>query len=206
MTVVTLTGTVTVNAAFLQEIKEVNQELWSLLSELRHRCQRPVAPGQCRLLIDKHCQLRDQLALHFSLEEAYGYFEDPVDVAPQLGRKAEELRGEHKGLYLDLCDLIERAERMFDEGVVDEVRRALGQPLSRTVEKALGLREIASLEPDEALERIVSRTRRYARYQRKWMQRIPGIVLLDGERDPETIAAEVVAHAGRSHVASATIV
>ena len=89
MTVVTMTGTVTVNAAFLQEIKEVDQELWSLLGDLRHRCQRPIAPGQCRLLIDKLCQLRDQLALHFSLEEAYGYFDDPVEVAPQLSRQAE---------------------------------------------------------------------------------------------------------------------
>jgi len=113
MTVITTTGTVTVNAAFLQEIKEVNQELWSLLADLRHRCQRPIAPGHCRLLIDKLCQLRDQLALHFSLEEAYGYFEDPVEVAPQLGRQAEILRAEHKELYLDFCDLVERAERMF---------------------------------------------------------------------------------------------
>jgi hypothetical protein len=113
MTVVTSTGTVTVNAAFLQEIKEVNQELWTLLSELRHRCQRPIAPGACRYLIDKLSQLRDQLALHFSLEEAYGYFDDPVDVAPQLSRQAERLRAEHKTLYLDLCDLVDRAERMF---------------------------------------------------------------------------------------------
>src|SRR4029450_1836161 len=113
MTVITTTGTVTVNAAFLQEIKEVNQELWSLLSELRHRCQRPLAPGQFCLLIDKLGQLRDQLALHFSLEEAYGYFEDPVEVAPQLSRQAEMLRSEHKELYLDFCDLVERAERMF---------------------------------------------------------------------------------------------
>src|SRR5262245_61954266 len=96
MTVITTTGTVTVNAAFLQEIKEVNQELWSLLADLRHRCQRPIAPGHCRLLIDKLCQLRDQLALHFSLEEAYGYFEDPVEVAPQLSRQAEMLRSEHR--------------------------------------------------------------------------------------------------------------
>jgi len=113
MTVITSTGTVTVNAAFLQEIKEVNQELWSLLAHLRHRCQRPIAPGQCRQLIDKLSQLRDQLALHFSLEEAYGYFDDPVDVAPQLSREAERLRAEHKELYLDFCDLIDRAERMF---------------------------------------------------------------------------------------------
>jgi hypothetical protein len=113
MTVITLTGTITVNAAFLQEIKEVNHELWDLLKHLRHRCQRPIAPGQCRQLIDKLGQFRDQLALHFSLEEAYGYFEDPVEVAPQLCRQAERLRAEHKELYLDLCDLIERAERMF---------------------------------------------------------------------------------------------
>jgi hypothetical protein len=113
MTVVTQTGTVTVNAAFLQEIKEVNAELWTLLADLRHRCQRPIAPGQCRHLLDKLCQFRDQLALHFSLEEAYGYFEDPIGVAPQLGRQAERLRGEHRGLYLDFCNLIERAERMF---------------------------------------------------------------------------------------------
>jgi hypothetical protein len=115
MTVLTLTGTVTVNAAFLQEIKEVNTELWQLLGDLRHRCQRPIAPGQCRLLIDKLCQLRDQLALHFSLEEAYGYFDDPVDVAPQLSRMAGRLREEHKSLYLEFCEVADHAERMFYE-------------------------------------------------------------------------------------------
>ena len=46
----------------------------------------------------------------------------------------------------------ERAQHMFESGVVDEVRAALDQPLSRTVEKTLGLREIASLDPDEAFE------------------------------------------------------
>jgi hypothetical protein len=116
MSVATLTGTLTVNAAFLQEIKEVNQELWSLLDELRHRCLRPLAPGQCRHLIDKLCQLRDQLALHFALEEAYGYFEDPVYVAPRLSRQAQQLRDEHKRLYLDFCQLVDRAERMFYDG------------------------------------------------------------------------------------------
>ncbi|HEX5105739.1 MAG TPA: hemerythrin domain-containing protein [Pirellulaceae bacterium] len=115
MTVTTTTGTVTVNAAFLQEIKEVNQELWQLLRDLRHRCQRPVAPGACRLLIDKLSTLRDQLALHFSLEEAYGYFDEPLDVAPQLCRAADQLRAEHKTLYIDFCDLVDHAERMFYE-------------------------------------------------------------------------------------------
>ena len=83
---------------------------------------------------------------------------------------------------------------MFARGVVEEVRAALEQPVSRTAEKTLGLREIAELEPAEALERIVVRTRRYAAYQRKWMRRIPGIVLVDAARDPAAVAADVLAH------------
>ncbi len=88
-----------------------------------------------------------------------------------------------------------RAESMFERGVVDEVRAALEQAVSRTAEKTLGLREIAELEPADALERIVVRTRRYAAYQRKWMRRIPGIVRVEAGRDPVAIAADVLAHA-----------
>jgi hypothetical protein len=107
------TGTVTVNAAFLQEIKEVNQELWQLLADLHHRCIRPIATGQTKTLVDRLGELRDQMALHFALEEAYGYFEDPVEVAPRLARQAAALRDEHQTLYADLCKLVDRAERMF---------------------------------------------------------------------------------------------
>jgi tRNA dimethylallyltransferase len=86
-----------------------------------------------------------------------------------------------------------RAEEMFARGVVDEVRVALDGEVSRTAEKALGLREIAELEPHQALARIILRTRRYAAYQRKWMRRIPGIVLVDSGRDPATVARDVIA-------------
>ena len=88
-----------------------------------------------------------------------------------------------------------RTEEMFERGVVDEVRAALAGPVSRTPQKTLGLREIAELEAADALRAIVVRTRRYAAYQRKWMRRIPGIVLVDGEREPGAIADEIVAHA-----------
>jgi tRNA dimethylallyltransferase len=86
-----------------------------------------------------------------------------------------------------------RAEEMFARGVVDEVRVALDGEVSRTAEKALGLREIAELEPHQALALIIVRTRRYAAYQRKWMRRIPGIVLVDSGRDPATVARDVIA-------------
>jgi len=85
-----------------------------------------------------------------------------------------------------------RTEAMFARGVVEEVRLALAGPVSRTAEKALGLAEIASLPPDDARDRVVLRTRRYAAYQRKWMRRIPGIVVLDGTRPLPDLVSEVL--------------
>ena len=66
-----------------------------------------------------------------------------------------------------------------------------GGPVSQTARKALGLDELATLPVAEARERIVMRTRRYAAYQRKWMRRIPGIVLIDGDRRVEEVADEI---------------
>jgi tRNA dimethylallyltransferase len=88
-----------------------------------------------------------------------------------------------------------RTVEMFERGVVGEVQVALAGPVSRTAQKTLGLREIAELDEADALERVVVRTRRYAAYQRKWMRRIPGIVPIDGGRDPGAIADEIVADA-----------
>jgi tRNA dimethylallyltransferase len=85
-----------------------------------------------------------------------------------------------------------RAEAMLAGGVVYEVRNALATGISRTAEKALGLRELAELPPAEALERIVIRTRRYAAYQRKWMRRIPGIVMIDGDRPANEVADAIL--------------
>jgi tRNA dimethylallyltransferase len=105
------------------------------------------------------------------------------------------------GLEVDPSELERRirarTEEMFDRGVVDEVRAALSGPVSRTAEKALGLREIGELDPGAAFDRIVVRTRRYAAYQRKWMRRIPGIVLVDAEREPAAVAHEIVGLARR---------
>jgi tRNA dimethylallyltransferase len=85
-----------------------------------------------------------------------------------------------------------RTEEMFARGVVDEVRKALEERVSRTAEKALGLSELSRLPPDEAFERIVVRTRRYAAYQRKWMRRIPGIVMIDGDRNTTEVVDAIL--------------
>ncbi len=88
--------------------------------------------------------------------------------------------------------IVRRTETMFARGVVDEVRGALESGVSRTADKALGLREIASLAPDDARRRIVVRTRQYAAYQRKWMRRIPGLVTVDAARPAEEIVDEIL--------------
>jgi tRNA dimethylallyltransferase len=85
---------------------------------------------------------------------------------------------------------------MFDAGVEDEVRHALSGQISTTARKTLGLDEIARLPRDQAIEAIVARTRRYAAYQRKWMRRVPGLVMVDGDRPPGDIADDIVALAG----------
>jgi tRNA dimethylallyltransferase len=85
----------------------------------------------------------------------------------------------------------QRTSRMFAAGVENEVRRALGRPLSETARMIHGLRDIAELPRDEAVETYNRRVRRYAAYQRKWMRRIPGVVIIDADRPPEEVAAEI---------------
>jgi len=88
--------------------------------------------------------------------------------------------------------IAERTEAMFDAGVQEEVRAALAAPISATARKTLGLDEVANLPRDEAAAAIVVRTRRYAAYQRKWMRRIPGVVMVDADRPPDEIADDIL--------------
>jgi tRNA dimethylallyltransferase len=87
----------------------------------------------------------------------------------------------------------QRTEEMFRAGVREEVARALAGPISTTARKTLGLDEVATLPADEAERAIVARTRRYAAYQRKWMRRIPGLVIVEADRPAGEIADDIVA-------------
>lgn len=118
----TTTSTVTVNAAFLQEIKEVNEELWQLLDNVRELCSSAVAVREhSAQLVDMLVELRDQLALHFALEEAYGYFEDPVLVIPTVAQQAAGLRAEHRKLYFRANLLADEAEKLLFDGNLAEL-------------------------------------------------------------------------------------
>jgi tRNA dimethylallyltransferase len=86
-----------------------------------------------------------------------------------------------------------RAKRMLAEGAREEAAAAWAQDLSATARKVLGLEEFATLPRAEAVEAVVAATRRLARYQSKWIRRLPGVVTLDGNRPSKVIIDEIVA-------------
>ena len=86
----------------------------------------------------------------------------------------------------------ERAERMVAAGVQAEARSALTQPLAATAAKIMGLREAAELPDDEVAAALATASRRLARYQRKWLRRIPGLVPVDADRPPGAVADDLI--------------
>lgn len=89
--------------------------------------------------------------------------------------------------------IAERTRRMFEAGVEQEARDAVRAEPSVTARKIIGLAEVATLSRAEAMDAIVTRTRRYAAYQRKWLRRLEGLVIVAADRPAEEIAAEIVA-------------
>jgi tRNA dimethylallyltransferase len=87
----------------------------------------------------------------------------------------------------------ERTQAMVEQGVVEEARAAWAVGPSSTAAKVLGLEQFATLPLADAVAHVVQSTRRLARYQRKWLRRMPGVVTLDGNRPAEEIADEIVA-------------
>jgi hypothetical protein len=99
----------TVNAAFLREIKEDNQRLRDLFQEATSLLTSPRRVSGS-VLVRVLWQLRDQLAMHFALESAFGYLADVVEYAPRLCEPAKAMLLEHDELFLELCEIIEAAE------------------------------------------------------------------------------------------------
>ncbi|MBX3423159.1 MAG: hemerythrin domain-containing protein [Pirellulaceae bacterium] len=99
---------ITVNAPFFQEIKQDHLQLQKLLVELEKLTGNRIAlqnhPRQFLELIEA---LVDQLALHFSLEEAYGYFDHALEESPRFHEQAVKLRDQHAPLYNTIREIAE---------------------------------------------------------------------------------------------------
>jgi hypothetical protein len=146
----TATKTLVVNPAFLQEIKDSNPDLWETVHQLRQVCECDDEPGKVsrqltRLLDD----LRDQLALQFSLEESYGYVAAVDHPSQVLSELSARTRHQHGMLYMQLTDLAEQAEELQYRGVEPKQLRVLVQ---RTREFDAQLRDHEQSE-SELIER-----------------------------------------------------
>jgi tRNA dimethylallyltransferase len=80
-----------------------------------------------------------------------------------------------------------RVDRMFADGLVDEVRalEAVGLRDGRTASRALGYQQVlrhldGGCTEREARDETVQATRRFVRRQRSWFRRDPAVVWLDG--------------------------
>jgi tRNA dimethylallyltransferase len=80
-----------------------------------------------------------------------------------------------------------RAEAMYEQGVDAEVRSA-----GEVVPQVLGLEAVRTLPRAEAIAELERATLRFASYQRKWMRRIPGIVLVDAGRPVGEVASAII--------------
>jgi tRNA dimethylallyltransferase len=112
----------------------------------------------------------------------------------------------HLSIGLDLPrDLLDeristRVRRMFDAGLVDEVRGLLARGLreGRTAGRALGYPQVialldGTLDRAQAQEDIVLGTRRFARRQQRWFHRDPRTVWLDAGAPMPSTASSVEA-------------
>ena len=97
------------------------------------------------------------------------------------------------GAELLRARVAERVAAMARAGLVEEVRRLAGRPLSRTARQALGYKELLdAMEQDapvdRALEAVVRRTRAYARRQLAWFRRDPRVRWSTLPPGPERLA------------------
>jgi tRNA dimethylallyltransferase len=80
-----------------------------------------------------------------------------------------------------------RTAAMFEQGVEEEVRAA-----GDVVPQVLGLDAVRTLPRPEAIGELERGTLRFAAYQRKWMRRIPGIVMIDADRPVGEVADAIL--------------
>jgi len=127
----------------------------------------------------------------------------------QFGSPSPTYRCVLAGIARERSDLYARINRrvdaMFDAGLVDEVRALLARPggISHAAAQFVGYREVIAhlrgeLSLAEAIEKVKSRTRRFARKQATWFRKFPQIrwVRAEPESSVADLAARVVAELG----------
>jgi len=135
-----------------------------------------------------------------------------LEVMEQSGRSMHEKKAEADGIWerydcrifgLDIpretlyTRINAAVDRMFGEGLVEEVKKLRQRQLSLTAEKALGIKEVSAfldgeVSIEEAKEELKKNTRRYAKRQLTWFRGDKRVVWIDGDRAVCDIADEML--------------
>jgi tRNA dimethylallyltransferase len=119
-------------------------------------------------------------------------------------RENERYRALKFGVDLDRdllsARLSRRVDGFFAAGLRDEVTRLLAQgvPPAANAFKAIGYRQVlraldTPAEPERLREEIVVATRQYAKRQRTWFRKEPGMIWLDGAMDLDALTGKIAA-------------
>lgn len=126
----------------------------------------------------------------------------------QLQRQFGSLRGDYRFTFIGLRRepaeesrrINERVRLMIRDGLVEETRALLNEPagLSRQARQALGYAQIIEhlagrLSLTKAVEQIKIATRQFAKHQRTWFRRFPGVHWLDltPQSQPGQVARQI---------------
>ncbi len=110
---------VTINAAFLQEIKEANSQVWESLYFLRLMArERYIGQQNMHQWVQKLTEFRRQLSTEFALEETYGYIPGAHHQHIAMGIDPAVALKQHKELYLHLLDVCEQVEESQYVGTI----------------------------------------------------------------------------------------
>jgi len=135
-----------------------------------------------------------------------------LEIVKLTGETMEEKRSVSRGIYKKydcrmfglsvprdvLYERIEnRVDVMFDDGLVEEVRRLRTGALSLTASKALGVKEVSAyldgkIDLEEAKKELKKNTRHYAKRQLTWFRADGRIEWIDADRDIGEIVDEIL--------------
>ena len=100
---------VTINVAFLREIKEDNLSVREQTNRIYQRLKKGMTPREA---VDCLSDYRDSLETYFALEKCYGYFNNSRIKNPLISVRADDLQNEHEQLFNDVNELIELTEQI----------------------------------------------------------------------------------------------
>lgn len=111
--------TTMVNAAFLQEVKDSNLQFWQNLHDFKRLLSAPDEVQELsQKLVKLLSELRDSMALEFSLEETYGYIDGTYCATSISATRAGQAKRQHRELYLQLHEISESAEEAQYRGTI----------------------------------------------------------------------------------------